>query len=135
MPGHSRRLVTVACCLPPVYAILHGRAALAHIEDVVLEVKQRFRDPFIIVAGDFNQWAVLEALEDFPDLKEAPVGVTRKDKCIDRMFTSFGRSIKEAGTLPPLESREGRARCPSDHRIAYLRVELHTLEMGVRAHI
>ena len=47
--------------------------------------------------GDFNQWPVQEALQDFPDITEADVGPTRKDRCIDRVFTNFGRSVVESG--------------------------------------
>ena len=54
MPGYSRKLITVACYLPPNYTVPRGREALDHIEDVVREVKSRYQDPFIVVGGDFN---------------------------------------------------------------------------------
>ena len=93
LPGHSRKLLTVACYLPPNYNVRRGKEALDHIEDVVLEIKRQYRDPFIMVAGDFNQWRIQDALQDFPDIREAQVGPTRKDHCIDRIFSNFGRSI------------------------------------------
>ena len=74
IPGHSRKFITVACYLPPNYNARRGKDALDHIENVVLEIKRRYRDPFIMVAGDFNQWPIQDALQDFPDLREAPVG-------------------------------------------------------------
>ena len=97
LQGHSRKLLTVACYLPPNYNVQKGREALSHIEDVVLELKRRYKDPFIVVGGDFNQWVIHEALQDFPDLKE-DVGPTRNGRCIDRLFTNFGRSVVESGT-------------------------------------
>ena len=48
-------MLTVACYLPPNYPVPKGREALDHIENVVRELKRRYRDPFIIVGGDFNQ--------------------------------------------------------------------------------
>ena len=104
IPGYSRKLLVVACYVPPNYPVGRGRGCLSHIEDVVLELKRRYRDPFILVGGDFNQWQVQDALEGFPDIREAPVGPTRKDRCLDRIFSNFGRSIIEAGSVPPLET-------------------------------
>lgn len=57
-------------------------------------------------------------LDDHPDLPEVEHGHTRAGRPIDRSFVNFGRSIVEAGTLPPLESEEGSQ---SVHWIAYAR--------------
>ena len=122
--GHSRKLLTVACYLPPNYNARRGKEALNHIENVVLEIKRMYRDPFIMVAGDFNQWPVQDALQDFTDLKEAPVGPTRNDRSIDRIFTNFNRSITESGTVPPLEPEPGYQGTRSDHRVAFARAAL-----------
>ena len=118
IPGHSRKLLTVACYLPPNYNTRRGKEALDHIENVVMELKRRYRDPFIMVAGDFNQWPVQDAL------REAPVGPTRKDRSIDRIFTNFNRSVTECGTVPPLEPEPGHQGTKSDHKIAYARAAL-----------
>lgn len=56
-----------------------GKEALDHIENVVLELKRRYRDPFVLVAGDFNQWRIQDALQDFTDIREEQVVPTRKD--------------------------------------------------------
>ena len=83
LPGYSRKLLTVACYLPPNYPWARGREALDHIEDVVREPKKTYRDPFMVVGGDFNQWSIGEALSD---LRGGDVGPTRKDRCIDRLL-------------------------------------------------
>ena len=70
IPGYTRKLVLVACYLPPGYTVPRGNAALAYIEDVVLEVKRRYRDPFIVVGGNFNQWKVEGSLTEYPDIRE-----------------------------------------------------------------
>ena len=51
------------------------------------------------------------------------MGNTRKDKCLDRVFVNFSQSVKESGTLAPLESEDQEAR-RSDHRVARCYVEL-----------
>ena len=114
--GHSRKVCVVACYLPPNYARARAQAALDYIADTVTELKRKFTDPFLIVAGDFNQWKIDEALLDFPDMKEMEVGNTRKDKKIDRIFVNFSRSVVKSGTLDPLESEDGLV---SDHRTAF----------------
>ena len=61
------------------------------------------------MGGDFNQWAIDNALQESPDLREANVGPTRNDRCIDWLFTNFGRSVEESGTVPPLEPEPERS--------------------------
>ena len=128
LPGYSRKLFTVACYLPPNYNVQSGREALEHIEDVVQELKRSYKDPFLVVGGDFNQWDIQGALQDFPDLRETPVGPTRKDKSIDRLFTNFDRSIEECGTAPPLEPEPGAQGTKSDHQVAFLKASLPKLK-------
>ena len=125
LPGYSRRLVTVACYIPPGYNVPRGRAAVRYVEDVLMEVKRRYRDPFIVVAGDFNQWEIEEAIAEYPDLRESDVGPTRKDRCLDRIFTNFGRSEISCGSLPPLETEADSAGAPSDHRISFTLSLIH----------
>lgn len=120
-------LITVACYIPPGYSVARGRGALEYVEDVVLEVKRRYRDPFIVVAGNFNQWEVAGAMAEFPDMREADVGPTRKDRVLDKIFTNFGRAATESGTLPPLEVEPGTPGAASDHKIAYVRAALPRL--------
>ena len=40
IPGYSRKLLTVACYLPPNYPVPKGREALDHIENVVHDLKR-----------------------------------------------------------------------------------------------
>ena len=91
LSGHTRKLVVLSCYIPPGYARSVGEGALDFINDAVVHVKQLYTDPYIIVAGDFNQWDISGALTDFPDLREAPVGQTRGDLSIDKIFTNLSR--------------------------------------------
>ena len=76
----------VGCYIPPTYSAAEGAAALDQVTQAVIEVKRRFRSPYVVVAGDFNQWEVDKALVDFTNLVEAPVGPTRGSRAIDRIF-------------------------------------------------
>ena len=120
--GHTRKLAIISCYIPPGYSRARGEGAIEHINDIVVHLKGRFTDPYIVIAGDYNQWQVADSLDDFPDIKEAPVGPTRGDLSIDKIFTNVSRSISDSGSLEPLEDEEGEKQ--SDHRVAYCRADL-----------
>ena len=95
--GSSRKIVVVACYVPPNYTIPRAREALDFISGVVSHAKSTLGDPLVIVAGDFNQWKIQETLEDFPDLEEHDVGNTRGDHSIDRIFSNLKVSVSGNG--------------------------------------
>ena len=68
--GFSRPVLVVACYVPPGYPVPKGSACVAYIRDVVTELKRKYDDPYITVAGDLNQWEIGAALGNFPDLLE-----------------------------------------------------------------
>ena len=115
MKGHSRKIIVVGAYLPPNYSLARGTAALDFISDLIMDLKRKYREPYIVLAGDFNQWDAAAAVDDFPDIVEAKVGPTRLDRSIDRTFCSFG--AESFGTLEPLETDDGLKK--SDHRVAY----------------
>ena len=72
--GTSRKVIVIAVYIPPNYTVARGNACMDFVENVVIDMKRKFRDPYIVLAGDFNQWAVQESLVDFPDITEVAVG-------------------------------------------------------------
>ena len=125
LKGHSRKLLTIACYFPPGYSRIEGNGAIDYLEDLVVELKRRFQDPYIIIAGDFNQWEVENGLANFADIKEIKVGCTRGNREIDRVFTNISRSVTESGTVDPLETEEAESGVRrSDHRIVYCKCEV-----------
>ena len=123
VPGQRRKLVVIGCYLPPNYNKARGKATLDFIMDLTLEMKRKYHDPQLIVAGDYKQWKIAEALQDFADIKEVPVGNTRDDRSIDRIFLNVSRSVVDSGTLETLETEDEESRS-SNHRIAYCRMDL-----------
>ena len=121
--GHSRKLVIVACYLPPGYNKIRGNGALCYVEDVVIEAKRKYKDPYLLIAGDFNQWKIGNVLANFQDIKEVNIGSTRGDKAIDKIFVNFSRSVVGSGTVDPLETEDEEA-AKSDHRVAYCKAVL-----------
>ena len=109
---------------PPNYPVPRGRAAVAYIEDVILEMKRWYKDPFLVVGGDFNQWPLQNALDEFPDLNEVDVGPTRKDRWIDRIAINFSRALRASGAVPPLKVEPRMQGTKSDHRVPYVKASL-----------
>ena len=124
MPGYTRQLVTIACYMPPGLTVPAARACVRHVEDIIIEIRRRYKEPLILLGGDFNQWKIEEAVEDFADMREANVGFTRKEKCIDRLFTNFDRAQRSSGTVPPLDVEPGQPGTASDHRVSYIKAVL-----------
>ena len=118
-----RKFYLVAAYIPPGYAVPRGKACLEHIRNLVLHIKNIAQTPpYVLVAGDFNQWEVGEALQDYPDLVEIQTPPTRQDRNIDRIFLNWHDDVTDSGCLPPLETeeREDGTTAQSDHLIQYV---------------
>ena len=114
----KRKFYVIAAYIPPNYVVAKGRACLQHINDFVLEIQRASNDPYIMVAGDFNQWPIGEALQDYDGLVEVPTPPTRGDRKIDKIFTNWYDDVVDSGCLPPLETEgDGNTVTFSDHRI------------------
>ena len=126
--GHLKRIkrkfFLLSVYIPPNYSVPRGKGALQFVYDQVLDIKLKYPDPYIIVAGDFNQWKIGEALLDFPDLWEAQVGPTRNDRSIDRIISNLPQNESSSNTLPPLQAENSE----SDHRVARLVSKLECRE-------
>ena len=116
--GVREKIAVVTSYMPPNLSLAVARDMIEYTSDLVAELKRVHDNCVVILGGDFNQWPVEELLEDHPEIKEAPVGPTRGDRAIDRIFTNFPRAIKESGTRTPLETEDGS---PSDHKQAFVR--------------
>ena len=104
LQSHTRKLVVLACYIPPNYTRKKGNNALNFVDDCMVEIKRRYKYPYILVGGDFNQWRIDDCLADYADIREALIGPTRGSRSIDRIFTNLSRTIKESGSLSPLET-------------------------------
>ena len=124
--GSARKLVVVAAYIPPNYPVPRARQCLDFIESLIIQVRLTFRDPYIVVAGDFNQWQIDQALVEFPDISEVHVGPTRGDRAIDRLFCNMTRSLLSSGTVPPLETESPTDAARSDHLITYMSTRFQT---------
>ena len=120
LSGIKRKLVIIACYLPPNYAVPKGRAALEHVSYCIIQAKRKYNEPLIVVTGDFNQWPLEEAMADYVEFNEVRCGPTRQGRSINRMFTNFPYSV--TGTVPPLESDDSSKK--SNHKVAFMSASL-----------
>ena len=96
--GSARKLVVVAAYMPPNYAVPRARQCLEYIENAIIDIRRTYRDPYIVVAGDFNQWEIEQALAEFQDIKEVTVGPTRGDRCL--LYTSPSPRDRQKSRMP-----------------------------------
>ena len=122
--GQNRKVLVLACYIPPNYSASQANGCLNYIYEAVIELKRRYKDPYLVISGDFNQWNLDQALEEFRDITETAAGPTRGNRTIDRTFSNF-TDVTESGLLEPLQTEgdNGPVR-DSDHRISYLTANL-----------
>ena len=131
--GIKKKFVIISAYIPPGYTVPRARACIQHIRNIVLEAKNRLDSPFVGVYGDFNQWKIEEALEDYPDIAENSGGHTRRDRTIDRNFSNWHRNITSTSILPPLETEETEAGSVrrSDHNIVFMQAKITKINAPV----
>ena len=124
--GISRKFFIIGAYIPPGYDVAKGKGCLQVINDIVLNIKSSFSDPLICVAGDFNQWLISEALEDYPDMVEVQTPDTRGGRRIEKIFINWHDMIVEQGCVPPLQTEPDKNGdfTASDHRIQFMKSTL-----------
>ena len=99
--GQRRKVLAVAAYIPPSYNANENKGCLEHICDVIISLKNRYNDPYVILGGDFNKREIIKAIREFKDIKVIKTGPTRGRSTLD-IFASNLQDIKEAGTIAPV---------------------------------
>ena len=116
-----RKFYIIGAYIPPNYTVLKARACMSHINDLILDIKTKANEPYILLGGDFNQWQIDEALADYEEISEVMTPPTRGTRRIDRIFMNWHGEATESGCVPPLETEElDGAVSLSDHMIQYV---------------
>ena len=112
----------------PTSTQARATACLGYVEQLVIEMKYRLKDPYIIVSGDFNQRQLEVTLEENRDLKDTRAGPTRGDQFIDRTFSNM-YNITDKGVLNPLQTdNKGPNVRESNHNFFYMTASLRRKE-------
>ena len=126
--GISRKVALLGCYVPPGYTTTRATACLGYIEELVIEMKRRLKDPYLVILGDFNQWPIQDYLQEFRDVKETANGPTRGSRTIDQTFTNMP-TILNSGTLAPLQTDDPEDQLrESDHRIFHMTARVERRE-------
>ena len=83
MPNFTRKLIAICVYMPPSLSSSSAQGCLGFLVDAVLEIKRKYKDPFISIGGDFNQFDISAALSDYPDMTLVLTKPTRGDRTID----------------------------------------------------
>ena len=67
--AQRRKVLTIAAYLPPQYNAERTREFLSYLCDCILLLKNKYNDPYIVIAGDFNKRNLSQATKDYPRIK------------------------------------------------------------------
>lgn len=113
---HVQKVIALSIYIPPQYSAAESRRCLEFIEDSIIKLKGQFKDPYILIGGDFNKRDIDGALANFPDLSLVSSLPTRDGQNLDRIYVNFRSQVFETGVLKPLENSAG---VRSDHSVVY----------------
>ena len=105
------------------------------ISGAINTVKTEAKDPYILIAGDFNLADFSPLLADYPDLALASELPTRRSALLDLVFTNLGDEIEETKIFGPLTNIKSGSE--SDHRIVYVKARMahkHKFEWVEKTH-
>ena len=88
------------------------------LSEEIAAAKVSYKNPMILIGGDFNPRDISSYLGDTEPLAPIPTGPTRGDGVLDVVFTNFGEHVQESKVVPPLQAKNGTV---SDHKCVYIR--------------
>ena len=117
----SRRITVFVVYVPPAIRASQFRELGEALSAEIAAVKGTYRDPGIIVMGDFNHRDVLPFLEEVEPMTTVGTGPTRGASTLDIVHTNMCGDIVESLVLPPLDAMHG---IPSDHRCVFVATKI-----------
>ena len=113
---NNTRVVFVICgYLPPGMSKRSSDKYISTIRDILNKIKTECRRPLIMLGGDFNQYDIGPALEDFFDIGCCDSPPTCDGERLDLLFTNEPRAFSCSITSPlDCDNSQGH---PSDHEI------------------
>ena len=113
----DKKVVVFTIYIPPNTRAVDARSLGEALASEVTAVKVAYRDPLVVIAGDFNHRDIVGSVDLAESIDLVRTGPTRGDNVIDMIYTNFANKITERLTLPPLQDRNGNY---SDHRCVFV---------------
>ena len=76
----------------------------------------RYDEPYVVIAGDFNRRDISRATGNFPLIRTIATPPTRGNAILDIVATNMSDMLVDSGTTAPITTPEG---VPSDHRTVF----------------
>ena len=115
--GQRRKVAVLAVYLPPALRSDQLTRCLRDFNDCIVHIKQKYTDPYIVAAGDFNRTDTKTALAEHTDIVPVTTGPTRGAAVLDIVATNFNQQLVEAGTTDPIRSERD---VPTDHLTVFM---------------
>ena len=111
-----RKIVACAVYIPPETQKPSLDALGKALSDDVAAIKIKYKDPIVVLGGDFNRRDLVAALRDAEDMAALNTSPTRGEGFLDIVYTNVPGSVTESGVVPPLASDSGVS---SNHRCVH----------------
>ena len=115
----GRPVVIFAAYIPPSIRVADFRRLQEQLATEIAAVRTSFKNPAVLLAGDFNHRDVLGAVNDVAEFEQIATGPTRGNSTIDVILSNVKHLHSETIVLPPLQASSGAM---SDHRCVYTEV-------------
>ena len=125
LPRNKRKMLVVGVYISPKTKAEQWHKTFELIENVISDFKVKYKDPYVIVAGDVNRRKIDEAIDTFPDIKRVEGLISRSREDLDVIATNFGDEIVFTNSMPPLETPDGTK---SDHNVMVIGAALSKID-------
>ena len=78
--GQRRKVLIIGVYVPPSYDVDTSERCLNFVNDTLVQLRGRYTNPYVIVAGDFNKRSIRRATRDFPDIQAICYGSHKKEE-------------------------------------------------------
>ena len=112
----DRKVVVFVVYVPPSLRAAVCEALSDAIDIEIAAAKVAYKDPILIVGGNFNRLDFGTVLKEADWITHIITGTTRGDHTLDLLYSNITENVVERFTLPPLQAACGAM---SDHRCVF----------------
>ena len=114
--GQRRKILALCLYIPPWYDADLNNRCLDHVNQVIRSLRNKYQEPYLVLAGDMNRREIRRAISGQTDLKPVLTDPTRGRHVLDIVVTSFNEYLEIAGVTDPIANDAGTE---TDHKTVY----------------
>ena len=119
--GQRRKVVFIVVYIPPYYNAEQNRSLFRYTNDVILKIKSKCDNPYIVYGGDFNRRDIKASLVDYPEIKPVQTQATRGNSVLDIIATNMNDFLVDSGITEAIATEEG---VETDHLTVFCHLSL-----------